>query len=136
MENLTSPQSLHDDKLVSALRPDTKLQMIATDDIGKFGAKAFLAADTMKGAEVDIAGDEVTMPQAAEALSGLVGKKVTYQPIPMDAIRQNSEDLALMLEWFEAVGYSVEIPSLESKWGIRPLTLKDWIRTQRVESTA
>jgi uncharacterized protein YbjT (DUF2867 family) len=136
MENLTSPQSLHDDKLVGALRPNTKLQMIATDDIGKFGARAFLAADKMKGAEVDLAGDEVTMPEAAEALSGLVGKNVTYQPIPMEAVRQNSEDLALMLEWFEAVGYSVDIPSLESKWGIRPLTLKDWIRTQRVVSTA
>jgi len=136
MENLTSPQSLHDDKLVSALRPNTRLQMIATDDIGKFGAKAFLAADTMKGAEVDIAGDEVTMPEAAKALSGLVGKNVTYQPIAMEAVRQNSEDLALMLEWFEAVGYSADIPSLESKWGIRPRTLKEWTRTQRVASTA
>ena len=25
-----------------------------------------------------------------------------------------------MLEWFDAVGYSADIPSLESRWGIRP----------------
>ena len=129
MENLTSPQSLHDDKLVSALKPGTQLQMIATDDIGKFGAKAFLDSDRMKGAEVDIAGDAVTMPEAARALGSLVGK-ITYQAIPIEAVRQNSEDLALMLEWFDAVGYSADIPSLESKWGVRPLTLKEWIRTQ------
>jgi uncharacterized protein YbjT (DUF2867 family) len=130
MENLVSPRSLNGDKLVGTLKPSTRLQMIATDDIGKFGARAFLAADRMKGVEVDIAGDAVTMPEAAAAISGLVGKKLTYQPIPIDVVRQNSEDVALMLEWFDAVGFSADIPSLESQYGIRPLTLKEWIRTQ------
>lgn len=32
--------------------------------------------------ELDIAGDAVTMAEAAEAMSELLGKKVTYQPIP------------------------------------------------------
>ena len=41
--------------------------MIAVDDIGRFGAKAFTDADEMKGAEIDIAGDAVTMPEAAAA---------------------------------------------------------------------
>ena len=131
MENLTSPLFLSGDKLVTALKPDTKLQMIASDDIGRFGAKAFVAAGKMKGVELDIAGDAVTMPEAAEAISELVGKKVTYQPIPIAAVRQNSEDVARMLEWFDAVGYSADIPSLESTWGLRPLTLKEWVRAQR-----
>jgi uncharacterized protein YbjT (DUF2867 family) len=130
MENLVSPRSLNDDKLVGTLKPGTRLQMIASDDIGKFGARAFLAADRMKGVEVDIAGDAVSMPEAAAAISGLVGKKLTYQPIPIGVVRQNSEDVALMLEWFDAVGFSADIPSLESQYGIRPLTLKEWIRTQ------
>ncbi len=131
MENLPSPWFLNGDKLTTALKPETKLQMIASDDIGRFGAKAFVAADQMKGVELDIAGDAVTMAQAAEALSELVGKKVTYQPIPIEAVRANSNDFALMLEWFDAVGYSADIPSLESKWGTRPLTLKEWVRTQK-----
>jgi uncharacterized protein YbjT (DUF2867 family) len=131
MENLTSPASLNGDKLVTARKPETKLQMIATDDIGRFGAKAFVAAGKMKGVELDIAGDAVTMPEAAQAIGELVGKKVTYQPIPIEAVRQNSDDVARMLEWFDAVGYSADIPSLESTWGIRPLTLKQWVRGQR-----
>jgi uncharacterized protein YbjT (DUF2867 family) len=135
MENLLTPQSLHDDKLVSTLKPTTKLQMIASDDIGKFGARAFVAADTMNGAEVDIAGEALTMPEAAEALSALVGKRVTYQPIPIEVVRQMSEDMALMLEWFDAVGYSADIPSLESRWGIHTLTLKEWVRTQQLASS-
>jgi len=132
MENVLSPQTLNGDKLVATLKPGTKMQMIASDDIGRFSARAFLAADKMNGVEVDIAGDEVTMPEAAEAISGFMGKKVTYQPIPIEVVRQNNEDLALMLEWFDTVGYSADIASLESQWGIRPLTLKEWLRTQRV----
>jgi len=130
MENLPSPWFLNGDKLTTALKPETKLQMVAVDDIGKFSAKAFIEADKFKGAEIEYGGDAVTMAEAAAAMSELTGKTVTYQPIPIDAVRANSLDFALMLEWFDAVGYAADIPSLESRWGIRPLTLKQWVRAQ------
>jgi uncharacterized protein YbjT (DUF2867 family) len=131
MENLPSPWFLNGDKLTTALKPETKLQMVAVDDIGKFGAAAFAEADKFKGAEVDFAGDAVTMAEAAAAMGELTGKTVTYQPIPIAAVRANSDDFALMLEWFDAVGYDADIPSLESRWGIRPITLKQWVRSQK-----
>ena len=131
MENLPSPWFLNGDKLTTALKPETKLQMVAVDDIGKFSAAAFVEADKFKGAEIEYAGDAVTMAEAAAAVSELTGKTVTYQQIPIAAVRANSEDFALMLEWFDAVGYGADIPSLESRWGIRPLTLKQWVRTQK-----
>jgi uncharacterized protein YbjT (DUF2867 family) len=131
MENLPSPWFLNGDKLTTTLKPETKLQMVAVDDIGKFSAAAFVEADKFKGAEIDYAGDAVTMAEAAAAMSELTGKTVTFQQIPIAAVRANSEDFALMLEWFDAVGYAADIPSLESRWGIRPLTLKQWIRTQK-----
>jgi uncharacterized protein YbjT (DUF2867 family) len=131
MENLNGPWFLNGDKLTTTLAPGTKLQMIAVDDIGRFSARAFTDADKFKGAEIDYAGDAVTMAEAAAALSELTGKTVTYQPIPIAAVRANSEDSAKMLEWLDAVGYSADIPSLESRWGIRPITLKQWVRTQR-----
>ena len=131
MENLPSPWFLNGDKLTTALKAETKLQMVAADDIGKFSAAAFVEADKFKGAEIEYAGDAVTMAEAAAAMSELTGKTITYQQIPIAAVRANSEDFALMLEWFDAVGYSADIPSLESRWGIRPLTLKQWVRTQR-----
>jgi uncharacterized protein YbjT (DUF2867 family) len=131
MENLPSPWFLNGDKLTTALKPETKLQMVAVEDIGKFSAAAFVEADKFKGAEIEYAGDAVTMAEAAAAVSELTGKTVTYQQIPISAVRQNSEDFALMLEWFDAVGYAADIPALESRWGIRPLTLKQWVRTQK-----
>jgi uncharacterized protein YbjT (DUF2867 family) len=131
MENLPSPWFVNGDKLTSTLDPKTKLQMIASDDIGKFTAKGFAEADKYKNVEVDLAGDAVTLPEAAALVSPLVGKTLSYQRIPIEAVRQNSDDFAKMLEWFDAVGYSADIPALEKNWGIRPLTLKEWVARQK-----
>jgi uncharacterized protein YbjT (DUF2867 family) len=130
-ENLLSPWFLHGDKVMMGLSPSVKLQMIAVDDIGKFGAKAFADADQLKNVAFDIAGDSVTMTEAAAAVGPLVGKTLTYEQVPMAAIRQQSEDMAKMFEWFESTGYSVDIAALEKRFGIRPLTLAEWVCSQR-----
>jgi hypothetical protein len=36
-----------------------------------------------------------------------------------------------MLEWFERVGYNVDIPGLERELGIRPTTLEAWAARQK-----
>ena len=131
MENLVTPWFLQGDQLVTAMRPTTKLQMIASDDIGRFAARAFIEAERFRGTEADLAGDAATMVEAAEVVSGIVGRKVAFQPIPIEAVRANGDDFAKMLEWFERVGYSVDIPSLEGRWGFRPKTLREWAREQR-----
>ena len=131
MENLPAPWFLNGDKLTTALKPETKLQMVAVDDVGKFGAKAFTDADKLNGAEIDYRGRRRHDARGGRGVSELTGKTVTFQQIPIEAVRQNSDDFATMLEWFDAVGYSADIPSLESRWGIRPLTLKQWVRAQK-----
>jgi uncharacterized protein YbjT (DUF2867 family) len=131
MENLVSPWFLQGDKLVTAMRPSTKLQMIASDDIGRFAAQAFVDPQRWSGTATDLAGDSATMPEAADAVGEIVGRKLTYQPIPIEAVRQNSDDFARMLEWFERVGYSADVPRLEREWGIRPKTLREWAHEQR-----
>lgn len=125
MENLPSPWFLNGDKLVSALDPKTVLQMIAVSDIGQYGALAF-TDERFKNLELDIAGDAATMPQTAEILSGALGRTIEYLRIPMSEIRKNSEDFALMLEWFEAVGYDVDIAATAKDYGVKPTSLKEW----------
>src|SRR5579862_1280732 len=65
MENLVAPFSLQDSTLAWALGPGTKVQMIAVEDIGWFGARAFTDAAALNRREIDFAGDVRTMPQAA-----------------------------------------------------------------------
>jgi uncharacterized protein YbjT (DUF2867 family) len=102
--------------------------MIAVDDIGWFGARAFTHAETLNGREIDLAGDVRTMREAAETLSETLGRPITFAQTPIEQVRQYSNEMALMLEWFERVGYSANIAGLEREFG-RPLTkLPDWAR--------
>ncbi len=125
MENLPSPWFLNGDKLISALDPTTVLQMIAVQDIGQYGALAF-TDPRFKNLELDIAGDALTMPQTAATLSQALGRTIEYQQIPMSEIRKNSEDFALMLEWFERVGYDVDIAGTAKEYGVKPTSLSEW----------
>ena len=128
MENLVSPWFLQGDKLATAMKPDTVLQMIAVEDIGKFGARAFEHPEEMNRAEIDLAGDAVTMPAAAAVLSEALGRKIEFAQFPIEEVRKNSADFAIMLEWLDGVGYNVDIAGLEQKSGIRLMKLPEWAR--------
>ena len=126
MENLPSPWFVNGDNLYAAMPPALKLQMIAVNDIGRHAARAFTDAEQLNRREIDLAGDAATMPEAAAALSSGLGRTITFVQIPISEVRKNSEDFALMLEWFERVGYDVDIAALARESGIRPTTLVEW----------
>jgi len=128
MENLLAPSSLHGDKLSSALKPDTKLQMIAVDDIGWFGARAFTDHAVLNRREIDLAGDVRTMAEAAPILAKALNRPIAFVQTPIEQVRQYSEDLALMLEWFERVGYSADIAGLEREFRRTLTKLPEWAR--------
>jgi len=129
MDNFTSPwflPGLLEGKLAVGLKPETKLQMIAVDDIGKFGLLAFEQHEKMNGVELDIAGDEHTMPEAAKILGRAMGKHIDFVKVPIEEVRKWSADYAIMLEWFDSVGYNVDIPALAKKYNIGLATLDEW----------
>jgi len=130
MENLLAPFSLQGSTLASALAPDTKLQMIAVDDIGWFGARAFTDAAALNRREIDIAGDVRTMPETAAILTEALGRPIAFAQTPIEPVRQYSKDTALMLEWFDRVGYSADIAGLEREFGRSLTKLPDWARRQ------
>ena len=127
MENLVGPWFLNGNTLTTALKPTTDLQMIAVDDIGRVGARAFTSAAALNGREIDLAGDSATMPRVVEVLTRTLGRPIEFVQIPMEAVRKGSEDFALMLEWFERVGYNADIPALDREFG-RLTRLEDWAR--------
>jgi uncharacterized protein YbjT (DUF2867 family) len=127
MENLLAPFSLQGSTLAWALGPATKLQMIAVDDIGWFGARAFTDA-ALNRREIDLAGDVRTMPEAAEILTKALSRPIAFAQTPIEQVRQYSQETALMLEWFERVGYSADIAGLEREFGRVLTKLPDWAR--------
>jgi uncharacterized protein YbjT (DUF2867 family) len=131
MENLLSPWFLNGDTIYAALDPKTRLQMVAVSDIGRYGARAFTDAAKLNRREIDLAGDALTMPETAAALSRGLGRTINFVQIPIADVRKNSEDFALMLEWFGRVGYNADIPKLIQEFGFTPLTLEQWAAAQR-----
>ena len=125
MENFGAPwmlPAIQQGKLVLPVRPDRPLQMIALQDIGAFGAAAFLRPKEFIGQAIDLAGDELTFPGALSILSASLGKPIQYEQLPDEQSEKTwGHDFAAMFRWFNAVGYSVNIPALEQRWGI-PLT--------------
>lgn len=133
MENLNNPylfKPKEDGLLAVALAPNTRLQMVAAQDIGRFGLLAFEKARELNGQAIDFAGDELTMPQAASVISEVSGRDIKHHQVDVEDVRSVSDDLAKMFEWFEAVGYNADIGSLERKYGIKPTSFEDWAATQ------
>jgi uncharacterized protein YbjT (DUF2867 family) len=126
MENLLTPGTLNGDTLALALKPETRLQMIAVDDIGRYGARAFTDAAGLNGRAIDLAGDEITAPAAAAVLSKALGREITFVSVPNDQVRKFSEDAAIMFDWFNRIGYSADIAALEREFGFTPMTLPEW----------
>jgi uncharacterized protein YbjT (DUF2867 family) len=134
MENFLGPSfadGIRRGQLVIALAPTTKLQMIAVEDIGKIGRQAFLDHARLAGREIDLAGDELTMPEAARVLSAGLGRPVEFERQPIEQVRAFSEDFALMLEWFDRVGYEADIAGLEQEFGLELIRFPGWVEAHR-----
>lgn len=129
MENFLSPwfkPALLEGKLSLALNPDTVLQMIAVEDIGRFGVLAFENHDKMNGVEVDISGDQRTMPEVADLIGHAMDKRITFDQRPIEEVRNWNADFATMLEWFDRVGYRADIEGVERRYGFKLIKFPEW----------
>ena len=74
-------------KLADPVRGDKPYQTIATDDIGAFAALAFQRPQDFMGLELEIAGSELTNPEAAKVFSRVMGKPVKFRKLPLPLVR-------------------------------------------------
>ena len=111
--------------------------MIAVDDIGHFGANVFIDADKLPNVAFDIAGDAVTMTQAAAALGELTGKTVTVPATPhgrrpQEQRGRGQDDRVVRVE--RLLGGHPRAG--EKVFSIQPLTFREWVgaRSQRIKT--
>jgi uncharacterized protein YbjT (DUF2867 family) len=132
MENLLGPwfkPGIDQGKLMVGIKPETRLQMIAVRDIGRYGLVAFERHAELNGSSFDIAGDELTMPETAKQISEAAGRTVAFERVPIEQVRQFSDDFATMLEWFDRVGYNADIRGNAAKYGVAPTSFAEWSRS-------
>lgn len=133
MENFDSwfKPSEADGKLIvtMALKADTKLQMIAVDDIGAISAIVFDNPDKYIGKEIEIAGDDLSLKEMAQAFAKATGKETTYSELSVDVVRGNSPELADMFQWFIDKGYEADIKNLKTIYpGLT--SFETWLKKQ------
>jgi len=131
MENFTtyakpSPEGV----LTMPMRPDRKLAMVALRDIGEFGAAAFIRPKDFLGEAIDLAGDELTIPEVAALSTKAMGRSIRFQEFPLDQVEAAmGHDLDTMFRWFNDVGYTIDVPGLTQKFGIPLTSFTEWAKT-------
>jgi len=133
MDNLLSYSlaGLQQGQVALPLSPSRILQQSAVENIAEFSALALERRNSFIGKRIDIASDEITGEQTAKVLSNELGHKIRYEQVPMEQIRQASEDLAVMFEWFERIGTGVDVAALHKQYPeVNWLTFKDWVKSQ------
>jgi uncharacterized protein YbjT (DUF2867 family) len=100
--------------------PGKPMQVIATDDIGRIAAHVIDHRDDYLGAEIEIAGDELTFPEVAEIYEKVTGVPTRFVPLPIEE---------RMFEWFAESGYQADLADLHDHFpGL--LTFEDWLPEQ------
>jgi uncharacterized protein YbjT (DUF2867 family) len=99
------------------LKPETRLQMIAVDDIGGFAALAFEKPRHWDGRAVELAGDELSMTELAQAFTRMTGRDVRYEQTPWDEFeKQAGPDLTIMYRWIEDQGFRADTSALRQEY--------------------
>jgi uncharacterized protein YbjT (DUF2867 family) len=108
------------------------LPTIATDDIGKLVALAHDRSEDFNGYELEIAGSELTIRQAAEVSARVVGRPVKFRRLPMPIVRiALSKEFFQMFHWFNHGGYQADVKDLPAHYPELQLpTLEDWLREE------
>jgi uncharacterized protein YbjT (DUF2867 family) len=135
MENYYTEQTeigILQGKFTDAVRADKPYQTIAVDAIGAFVALAFDRPKEFIGQALEIAGSELTNPQAAEVFSRVLGKPVEFQELPMPVVRSVlGEEYYQMYRWFNEEGFKANIAELRRRYPeVHLHTLEEWLRSE------
>ena len=135
MDNFAQPKAkfmfphLQQGRIFTALRPDTRMQLIAADDVGAFARAAIVAPVRFDHRDIELAVEALTMTEVAATLSQVLRKRVEASSV------SPSEALAAGLfpgwvrsqEWTNEVGYHADIAAL-GQYGVRLTSFEEWVR--------
>ncbi|KAJ0123625.1 NmrA-like family domain-containing protein [Diaporthe amygdali] len=106
------------------------LQLIASSDIGFFGAQAFLKPEEYKERGISLAGDELTFDEMLAVFESTTGRRPagTWKLLTW-LFMALVKDFGYMFKWFHDVGYAADISKLKKEHP-ELKDLKTWLRTE------
>jgi uncharacterized protein YbjT (DUF2867 family) len=119
-------------RLVFPMRAKKPFQMIAPDDVGNFVSLAFAQPQRFIGLELEIAGSELTNPEAAQVFSRVLERRVKFHRLPMAVVKvAMGKEFHQMFTWFNKSGFQADIPAQRRDYPEVHLTsLEEWLRQE------
>ena len=140
MDNFAHPKSnfafphLQQGEIKTARLQDTKLDLIAADDVAAFAAAAFDASEKFNKKNIELASESLTMKEVAEILTNVTGERVTSVSLsPEEAEKEGLfPPMVRAQEWDNIVGYNVDIESLKP-YNIKLISFDEWAEKYKDE---
>lgn len=134
MENFIPPKvshlfpDLHRGELATALHPETRMQLIAANDIAAFACAAFAEPAAFNGKTIELAAEALTMAQIAATLDKVLGRSmISIALSPEEAVQRGLYPAWVRTQEFRnEIGYHVDMGSLKS-WGIALTSFSQWV---------
>ncbi|UXJ50162.1 NmrA/HSCARG family protein [Pseudomonas citronellolis] len=136
MDNFALPKSkymfphLRQGKIITALLPTTRMQLIAASDVGILARAAFSDPDYFNQQNLDLAVEALTMAEVASILARVLGKPVVAESVsPETAVESGLfAGWVRSQEWTNEVGYRADIAALEHTLGNHGIDLTSFER--------
>ena len=109
------------------LSPTKKMQLVAAQDIGWFGAQALLRPKDYAGRCISLAGDALTFKEANEIFKKKFGRNIpTTYSLVVSSLLLALKPLGSMFKFFENASHAADISSLRKE---RPelLSFEQWL---------
>jgi uncharacterized protein YbjT (DUF2867 family) len=140
MDNFAQPKAkalfpnLSKGKIITAILPDTRLQLTCADDVGAFACAAFSDPARFDRKDIALGTEALTMAEAAATLSRMLQKKVEAESVsPAQAkAAGNHPGWVRTQEWINEVGYQADVAALKA-YGIPLTTFSAWIERHAKE---
>lgn len=122
-------------QLLTVIRTDRPIALIAPEDIGRAAAAAINDPARFHGVTLQLAGDLLTLPQVAEILSRLDGKEYAVQSGTVEeAVAAGLHPGVAQGLTYMNVAPVLARPEMARAYGLSPMSFETWAR-QRREAT-
>jgi uncharacterized protein YbjT (DUF2867 family) len=119
-------------RLLTVIRTDLPIALVAPEDIGKAAAAAINAPATFNGVTLQLAGDLLTLPQVAEILSRIDGKEYAVQSGTVEeAVAAGLHPGVARGLTYMNVAPVLARPELARSYGLSPMSFETWARQRR-----
>lgn len=121
--------------LVTLLRPETRLPLVAVDDIGRAAAAAIAVPQRFDEVELELASDYLSMTEIAEVLSRALGRQLSVPDMTeQEAIAAGMPAMGASHKWLNVAGQPGR-PQYARDLGIPLTSFEEWAR-EHMRTTA